>query len=287
MIDQIPRTLFVYKTGGIDTAEIRGKQIAGELGCDSISLPSLSLDVAARYQVIFYVKRIPATSMIKRIRKLGVKQVFDVLDNYSWWTCRRAAPYLDAFVGANLTQAIHLQLTYKIPAVEIPHHHCNFEDLRIPKRTRPPVIGFISTPDHWGANNRLAKQTGYEIISNVSRKGTGGFQKLIDSYMATDIGFTYRMDHDKLRFNCANKLTNYMSFGIPSVLTPESGYLEYGRHGETVMYAHTQDDFVHMIRWLGEDPALRFRMSDACYEAAKPFHIRRIADRYREFLRGL
>ncbi|MEO5902425.1 MAG: glycosyltransferase [Gemmatimonadaceae bacterium] len=287
MIDKIPRTLFVYKHSGIDTAEIRGKQIATELGCDSISLPELTSSFAARYQVIVYVKRIPGTVTMKRIRSMGVKQVFDVLDNYWSWTSRRAAPYLDSFIGANLTQTVHLQLTYKTPAVEIPHHHCNFEDLRIPKRNGPPVIGFISTPDHWAANNRLAKKTGYKVISNVSRKGAGGFQKLIDNYMATDIGFTYRMDQDKLRFNCANKLTNYMSFGIPSVLTPESGYLEYGRHGETVMFAHKPEDFVQMIRWLGEDPALRSRMSDACYEAAKPFHIRRIADRYREFLRGL
>lgn len=42
-----------------------------------------------------------------------------------------------------------------------------------------------------------------------------------------------------------------------------------------------------MIHWLGEDLALRDRMSDACYEAARPFHIKPIAERYREFLRSL
>lgn len=287
MTGQIPKTLFVYKRAGIDTAEIRGRQIALELGCDCVPLSDLDEDVATRYQVVVYVKRIPGGRTLENIRKRGVKQVFDVLDNYSRWTSRRGAPHLDGFIGANLTQSIHLQLTYNVTAVEIPHHHCNFDQLRIPKRPGSPVIGFISTPDTWKTNDRLAKKTGYEVIRNVSRKGDDGFQKLIDSYMATDIGFAYRMDQDKLRFNCANKLTNYMSFGIPSVLTPESGYLEYGRHGETVMYAHTPEDFVHMIRWLGEDRELRFRMSDACYEAAKPFHIRNIADRYRDFLRGL
>jgi hypothetical protein len=66
-----------------------------------------------------------------------------------------------------------------------------------------------------------------------------------------------------------------------------SGYLEYGRHGETVLYAYTPDDFVRMIKWLGEDPMRRSSMGDACYEAAAPFHISRIAERYREFLRSL
>jgi glycosyltransferase involved in cell wall biosynthesis len=105
--------------------------------------------------------------------------------------------------------------------------------------------------------------------------------------MATDIGFAWRMDDDKLRFNCANKLTNFMSFGIPSVLTPESGYLEYAKHGETVLMAHNQDDFVRMLRWLGKDEVMRKQMGDACYEAARPFHIDRIKGRYQEFLSSL
>jgi hypothetical protein len=46
-------------------------------------------------------------------------------------------------------------------------------------------------------------------------------------------------------------------------------------------------DFVRMIKWLGEDPVRRSSMGDACYEAAAPFHISRIAERYREFLRSL
>jgi hypothetical protein len=287
MTDRIPHTLFVYKRAGIDTAEIRGRQIAKELGCDSVSLPELTAAVARRYDVVIYVKRIPESDVLSAVKHAGVKQVMDVLDNYSERTAKRASGFVDAFIAANLTQSIHLSLNYGVRTVEIPHHHCNFENTRIPKRTGRPVIGFISTPDHWRQNLRLARKTGYEVVSNISRKGAGGFDELIKTYLATDIGFTYRMDRDKLRFNCANKLTNFMSFGIPSVLTPETGYLEYGRHGETVLYAFTPDDFVNMIKWLGEDVALRTSMGDACYEAAAPFHITRIAQRYREFLRSL
>ncbi len=271
----------------MDTAEIRGHQIAAELGSDLVALSDLTPSLAARYDVVIYVKRIPSPRMLDQIKRHGVKQVMDVLDNYSERTAKRASESIDAFIAANLTQAIHLQLKYEVPAVEIPHHHCNFGNVRIPRRSGPPVIGFISTPDGLRRNRLLAKKTGYRFVSNVSRKGVGGFETLIETYLATDIGFAYRMDKNKLRFNCANKLTNFMSFGIPSVLTPESGYLEYGRHGETVMYVHTPEDLVLMIRWLGEDPALRVRMGDACLEAARPFHIRHIADRYREFLRWL
>jgi hypothetical protein len=286
-MNAIPKTLFVYKRAGLDTAEIRGRQIAAELGCDSVWILELTVEMAARYDVIVYVKRTSSQQMLEDIRSRGVKQVQDVLDNYSSIRLRLAAPFLDAFIGANLTHTVHLQTQYNVPSIEIPHHHCNFEEVRIPHRPAPPTLGFISTPDTWPLNRRLAERTGYPVISNVSRKGEQGFERLIDAYLACDIGFAYRMDSDKLRFNCANKLTNFMSFGIPSVLTPESGYLEFGRHGGTVLYAHTKDDFVDLLRWLGKDDALRRRMSDNCYEAARPFHIKRIAERYRTFLRAL
>lgn len=105
MSRQIPKTLFVYKRGGIDTAEIRGKQVASELGCDLIPLSELTADAASRYDAVVYVKRIPGSRLMDRIRQLGVMQVMDVLDNYSRWTLRRGARYLNAFIGANLTQS--------------------------------------------------------------------------------------------------------------------------------------------------------------------------------------
>ncbi|HET9984611.1 MAG TPA: hypothetical protein VFQ38_13525 [Longimicrobiales bacterium] len=281
-----PRTLFVYKVSGMDTAEIRGRQIARELGCDTMRLRELTPETAARYDVVVYVKRPAERRVLEEIRRRGVRQVLDPLDNYGWREIGRAARHLDAFIGANLTHAVHLRRRFGLPAAEIPHHHCNFDELRIPRRT-PPTLGFISTPDHWPMNRRLAERTGYPAVSNVSRKGERGFERLVEAYLSVDVGFVYRMRPEKMRFNCANKLTNYMSFGIPSVLTPESGFLEYGRHGETVLYAHTKEDFVDLLRWLAADTDLRMRMSDACYDAARPFHISRIAERYREFLASL
>jgi hypothetical protein len=278
------KTLFVYKRAGIDTAEIRGRQISEALGCDSVSLPELTPEVARRYEAVLYVKRIPSTRVLESIRAAGVKQFYDPLDHYAWRDVGRGAPHLDAFIGANLTHAVFLQHRFGRPAVEIPHHHCNFDELRIPAGRTPPTLGFISTPDHWPENRRMVARLGLPVVSNVSRKGEGGFARLIDAYLSVDVGFTWRMKSDKLRFNCANKLTNFMSFGIPSVQTPESGFLEYGRHGETCFYAHTKHDFVELLRYVASDPDLRRRMGDACYEAARPFHISRIAERYREFL---
>lgn len=277
------KTLFVYKRAGLDTAEIRGRQIAVELGADALSMPELTLEVAARYDALVYVKRAPDPKLLAEVAKRGVRQFWDVLDNYSAWDLRRRAPYMDGLIGANLTHAVHLGRRFGKPSVCIPHHHCNFAEQRVPFRT-PPVLGFISTPNHWPENQRMLRGLDLSIVSNISRKGERGFENLIHAYLAVDIGFTWRMESNKLRFNCANKLTNFMSFGIPSVLTPESGFLEVARHGETCFYAHEKADFLDLLRYLSEDDDLRRRMGDAAYEAARPFHISRIAERYREFL---
>ena len=283
----MPRTLFVYQRGGIDTAEIRGRQIACRLAADAASLRTWDPETARKYDLVVYVKKLPPARVLSRVHNLGVRQVFDILDNYSAWKTRGRFGYLDAVIAANLTQRLYVEDKWSVRSVEIPHHHCNFDSLRIPVRSSAPVLGFISTPANRQLNERLAKAAGYRCICNVSRKGEQGLGDLVKSYLATDIGFAWRMDNDKLRFNCANKLTNFMSFGIPSVLTPESGYLQYGRHGETVLLAHNRDDFVRMLRWLGGDDQVRRRMGDACYEAAQPFHIDRIKLKYQEFLQSL
>lgn len=281
-----PKTLFVYKRGGIDTAEIRGKQIAARLGYDAVSMRAFDASAASQYDVVIYVKHLPKTTDLANLKRQGVRQVLDVLDNYSSWPLVGKAQLLDSFIAANLTQQAHLSMRYGIPAVEIPHHHCNFDSIRNPFRDKPK-LGFISTPATRSVNEQLARKTGLELVTNVSRKGEGGFKKLIDDYSAIDIGFAYRMDAGKLRFNCANKLTNFMSFGIPSVLTPESGYLEYARHGETALFAHTKQDFVNLLKWLADDPVKRRQMGDAAYEAARPFHIDNIKLRYLEFIASL
>lgn len=316
-LEPIPPTLFVYKQNGLDTAEIRGKQISERLGCDSIKLSQFDADVASRYAVVLYVKSIPSADIMRRVRDRGVRQVMDVLDNYWGWHLAatpknvlkavgltrlerewrkrankssdpgKSVPDLDAFVAANLTQKVYLERQFKIPAVELPHHHCNFASLRIPNRKRRPVVGYISTPAGLKGNKAIAEAADCPFLSRPEKRSGSGLEALVSQYMATDIGLAYRWDWDKLRFNCANKLTNFMSFGIPAVMTPESGYLEYARHGETAFFAYDKEDFVNFLRLLADDTRLRHEMGDACYEAAKPFHIDAVARQYRAFLSAL
>src|SRR5215208_2295343 len=84
--DSFPKTLFVYKRGGVDTAEIRGKQVAAALGTDAVSMAEFTAELASRYTVVIYVKHLPPREDLARVRDAGVRQVLDVLDNVAGWS---------------------------------------------------------------------------------------------------------------------------------------------------------------------------------------------------------
>lgn len=278
---RMPRTLFAYKRRGMDTAEIRGIQIAEALDCDAIRIADLTPDIAAGYEAIVYVKFMPEPAMMAQICKRGVKQILDVLDEYRWRKLRRTAEFTDYYIGANFTHAVFLQTTFGRPAFELHHHHTNFEEQRIPPGRTPPTLGYIAGDAHWPMNRRLAAKLPYPLVTSVKRNGRIGLSEL---YMSVDIGFEFRKDRNKRSLNTANKVVNYMSYGIPSVLSQETGYLEAARHGEHCLYAQTPAEMLMLIRHLAENPELRSRMGEAGYEAARPFHIRNIAQKYRESL---
>jgi len=278
------RTLFAYKRRGMDTAEIRGIQIAEALGCDTLRVGELTPEIAARYDAIIYVKFMPKPDVMEQIRRRGVKQIVDVLDEYRWRKLRSTAAFTDYYIGANITHAVFLQNRFGRPAVELHHHHTNFDEQRIPPGRMPATLGYIAGDAHWPLNRRLASKLPYPLVTSIKRNGRDGLANL---YLSVDIGFEFRKDANKRSLNTANKVVNFMSFGIPSVLNQETGYIEAARHGEHCLFAQTPQEMLMLIRHLAEDPALRARMGEAGYEAARPFHIRNIARKYREFLAGI
>ncbi len=273
---------FVYKYATIPTSQIRGIQIADALGADTATLGEVTPELAGRYDTLVYVKEVPEPDTLDRIRDRGVRQVWDPLDRFDWRTMGRHAPYVDALLAANRTHAVELERHYDRPATVIPHQHCNFEEVTIPEGREPPILGFIGGRDHWPVSRHLVERLPYEVFSTVHTPGP-----VVEAYLRVDVGFAYRLDRHKLSYNAATKLVNFMSFGIPSVLNPETGYLEVSRHDEACLYAQSKQEFVLLLDRLASDPALRRRLGAAGVEAARPYHIRVVADRYRAFLESL
>lgn len=273
------KTCFVHAGVHLGSAAIRGHQIARALGCDTFPVREFTREQARGYEVVVYVKRMPAVREMEAIRRSGVRQIFDVLDNYGSWNLRRRLPYLDGFIAASLTQAVYLEARYGIRAAELPHHHCNFDERRIPAGRTPPTLGYVGDRHHWPATRWVTKRfREYPTVVDLKHRD------LVETYSGIDIGFAYRTDPQKRSFNSAIKLLNYMSFGIPAVMTPESAYTEVARHGEHCLFAAGRGEFAILLAHLINDPEMRLRMGEAAFEAARPFHIRHVAERYRAYL---
>ena len=278
------KTLFAYTRRGMDTAEIRGIQIAEALACDTIQTSELTPDIAAKYDAIIYVKFMPDASVMEQIRARKVLQIVDALDEYRWRKLKRTVEFTNYYIGANQTHAIFLQKTFGKPAIELHHHHTNFEEQHIPFGRTPPAIGYIAGDAHWPRNRRLVAKLPYPLVTSVKRDGRKGLPEL---YMSVDIGFEWRIDKRKRSLNTANKVVNYMSYGIPSVFAVETGYTEVALHGTHCFYAQTTAEMLMFIEHLASDPGLRRRMGEAGIETARRFHIRRIAEDYRQFLANI
>jgi hypothetical protein len=279
------KTLFVYRRSWFGSAQIRAFQIGQALGSDTLGVRDLTPDIAGSYDAIVYVKTFPPNKLLEQIRARGVKQIFDPIDEFRWWKIWLCKSFVDAFIASNLSHAFYLEKRFGAPAVVLPHHHCNYDELRIPPGRTPPTLGYIANDKRWRLNRRIAQRLSLPIVTSFSqREGRKGLPEI---FMSVDIGFEFRNEPTDLRFKPATKVVNFMSFGIPSVLPPEIGYLEVARHGEQCLYAHTPAEMALLLDGLARDPALRARIGEAGYEAARPYHITNIAARYRDFLSSI
>jgi len=279
-MSRAPRSCFVVAARRRSGA-IRGVQIGAALDADVRLLAEFTAEQARAYDCVIYVKELPSPAHLEAVRRAGVRQVIDVVDNFEWRDLARRAPLVDALIAANTTHRVVLEKRFGVPTIEIQHHHCNFAEERIaPDRARP-TLGYIGRKDDWWINWWLTRRLGLPLVRDFKH------QSLREQYLGIDIGFAYRSDAQKRSYNSAVKLLNYMSFGIPAVVTPESGFLETARHGVECLFAQSRDEFALLLEHLAEDVTLRRRLGEAGFEAARPYHIRRISERYRRFLAEL
>jgi hypothetical protein len=278
------RALFVYERVGLGSAEIRGRQIAAALGADACRFTELDPAKAGEYDVVVYVKRMPRRETVEAVRSGGARQVADPLDNYKWRKVRRVADLLDAFIGANHTHAALLASRFGRPTVRIPHHHCNFDEARIPPGRTPATLGYVGDSDHWPQTRKALRGTEHRLVSLLDGETR---DQLVEAYLGLDIGVGFRHNPEKVRYNSAVKLANFMSFGIPAVMSVETGYLEVGLHGTTCLFARDAREMRLLVERLAGDVVWRDEMGAAAYEAARSYHIRTVADEYRSFLESL
>lgn len=273
---------FIVHRPGVASAKVRGSQIAERLGAALLRLDELTPTTARRYRTLVYIKELPPASLMAQIRDAGVRQVVDPVDNYRWRTLRTRAAFIDHFIASNHTHALDLTRRFAVPATRVPHHHCNFDEVRIPAGREPATLGYVGGRVNWPPVRRLIRSLPFPSIAHTS-----GEKTLVEAYCSIDVGVAWRMEEGKQSYNSGVKLVNFMSFGIPSVLSAETGYLELSLHWQACAYAQTKAEFTDLVREIAGNAALRRRMGEEGFEAARRYHIRYIIEEYRALLESL
>ena len=259
---------------GFASTRIRAFQVAGALNADSFIY---SFEKVKDYDVIVYVKYPVDAGEMRELRRMGKIQIVDPLDFYDFGALKKICGTIDGLIAASVTHHIRLTKRFSLPCRCIPHHHSNFKEQRIEIRPGPGLkLGFVGDRKYRRQNMFVKKITENIVFDSL-------FEDLDKTYLSIDLGIAFRNVKDKTLYNSNVKLLNFMSYGIPSVVSPELSYFEIANHGEHCLFARSRADFMDTVRYLMNDFELRKRMSDKAFERARENHIGKIAQRYRNY----
>ncbi len=269
---------FVKIRDDLTSIKIRSDQMAQAL--NTLSLMS-SDERINKFDVIIYVKYPDTIENMEKRKKQGIIQIIDSIDNFNFVEFDKRKDLIDGFIASSVSHKILLQSKYDMPIQNIPHHHSNFSGRRIEiKNTNDLILGYIGDKTHYKKVKFLEK-----YFDNIYKDVK--YKNLEESYLSIDVGYAYRIDKMKMKYNSSLKLLNYMSYGIPSVLNFELGYSEIGNHGEHCLFVNSKDDLIESLKYLMSNYELRKKISDAGYKKAQDFHIDKIAKKYKDFLRKI
>lgn len=162
--------------------------------------------------------------------------------------------------------------------VLIPHHHVNFERTRR-FRDRIVKVGTTGSPAAWdyipeeikeGIKKRGLK---LELYSNFyPRMSVSRFHESMDIH----IHWRHWLNRP---LSCPFKITNAMSFGVPTIALDEPSFKEVEG---CYIGVKTAQEWLEALDRLIEDQEFYNEMAEVCLEKAEKYHIENIAKLYEE-----
>lgn len=175
----------------------------------------------------------------------------------------------------------------------IPHHHCNYERAKRPKRP-VKVVGIIGSDDSfqypikrfenhikkYGLKLRYDRPYWPLYDEHENYLGKNGRNKVCNFYKDIDIQVTWRKR--KLQEDLRNplKLANAGSFGIPTISYPE---MSFEREWKGCYLPETKwQGLMGTLKRLSEDPVYYQEIADKALKKSENYHIEKIAKLYKE-----
>ena len=278
---------FSYRSSGI----IRGKQLSHVIPrSDFIDVDSLSIP---KNKVVIFVRKYEER-FAKACKNNGLIVGYDVADNAvtdflygrtdNEDMSRYTSEFCDFYIVNNDVCKQQLSKATDKKIYVIPHHSCNFSKKRNLLRS-PTTLGYVGLPDY-SLNEELLKlvceKTGMKFLTSNPEN----HKDLESSFSDIDIGIVFfdknsikQGIYDRtLKYKPNTKLTNFQSFGIPTICLPYESYKQFG--GNNCIFVENIDQLIEKINSLRLDFELYNSMSENSYRHAEDYHISKVKDLY-------
>lgn len=171
----------------------------------------------------------------------------------------------------------------------IPHHSCNFEELRTCTGSKIETVGYLGLPEQLSRSREIedyCKTIGLKFVSADPKTR----KDLVEKISQIDLGIIFldsstisseKIEYTK-KFKPNTKLTNFQSYGIPSICIDYESFKEFG--GGAYLSVARYEDAIGWIGSLIRDEKLRRSLSESGIEVSKPLSIRSISESYRRLL---
>lgn len=190
--------------------------------------------------------------------------------------------FFDFYIVNNTFTKVELQKFTNKKIYVIPHHNCNF-DKKVKEKKRPINLGYIGVPENTISQdylNDFCKKNNLQFIT----KNPQTHEDLEDEILKIDVGIVFfknNLIYEKnLKFKPNIKLTNFQSFGIPTICLPYESYKQFG--GNQCIFVETIEELQENIINLVKDEDLFQTMSKNSIKVAENYHISKVIEYYQQ-----
>lgn len=279
------------------SGEIRAKQIASFIQGSEVL--NITHNQIPKNRHVIFVRQFDL-DYCRRLHNMGFVVGRDIADVPAWDFRLDRGKTLGDYIDYSCSFYIVNNTWYKSQIEEIgaknvfviPHHSCNFENERSCTGEKIETVGYIGLPEQLSRSDDIKNFCNslglkFKSVNPLTRID------LINQIKSIDLGLIFldsttvsdeKIEYTK-KFKPNAKITNFQSYGIPTVCTEYESYKEFGRRA--YIACNSYEEIKEAIKNLVLDEKLRRKLSDDSIEIAKDLSIIKIVDSYATMIKGV
>lgn len=175
----------------------------------------------------------------------------------------------------------------------VPHHTPNHDQHINQLKGKVERVGYVGLPEqlsHRGDIERLCADHGAAFVSSHpnTREECDALLRTIDMglvFAESDGNMRPHVVELMKRYKPNTKLSNFQSYGSPTICTPYSSYVEFSAFA--CRFVDTKDAMLTMLEELLTQPYARVELSNAAILNGRRFHIDEVLKLYKDIVRDL